>query len=108
MMMLDDPEKYVQSMARPLAIIFYLCLQIKCRAMERIVIEVEPKVALAWRRLTPARKKEITSRVGVRIGKEVLESSNEEYLAYLNELRTKMSERGLTQEILDEILNEPS
>jgi hypothetical protein len=76
--------------------------------MERIVIEVEPKVALAWRRLTPARKKEITSRVGVRIGKEVLESSNEEYLAYLNELRTKMSERGLTQEMLDEILNEPS
>jgi hypothetical protein len=64
-----------------LAIIFYLCLQIKCRDMERIVIEVEPKVALAWRRLTPARKKEITSRVGVRIGKEVLESSNEEYLA---------------------------
>jgi hypothetical protein len=76
--------------------------------MERIVIEVEPKVALAWRRLSPARKKEITSKVGLRIGKEVLESSKEDYLAYLNDLRNKMAERGLTQEILDEILNEPS
>jgi hypothetical protein len=36
------------------------------------------------------------SRVGVRIGKEVLKISNKEYLAYLNE-------RGLMQEILDEI-----
>ena len=76
--------------------------------MERIVIEVEPRVALAWRRLSPTRRKEITNKVGVRIGKEVFENSKEEYLAYLAELRTKMSERGLTQEILDEILNEPS
>ena len=76
--------------------------------MERIVIEVEPGIALAWRRLSSARRKEITNRVGVRIGKEVLENSKEEYLAYLTELRTKMAERGLTQEILDEILNEPA
>ncbi len=76
--------------------------------MERIIIEVEPKVALAWRRLSAARKKDITNRVGVRIGKEVLENSKEEYLAYLAELRTKMAERGLTQEILDNILNDPA
>lgn len=76
--------------------------------MERIVIEVEPNVALAWRRLSTARKKQITSKVGIRIGKEVLEDSKEEYLFYLNDLRSKMAERGLTQEILDEILNEPS
>ena len=72
------------------------------------MIEVEPTVALAWRRLSASRKKDITNRVGIRIGKEVLESSKEEYLAYLDELRTKMAERGLTQEVLDDILNEPS
>jgi hypothetical protein len=76
--------------------------------MERIVIEVEPSIALAWRRLSASRRKDITNRVGVRIGKEVLENSKEEYLAYLTDLRTKMAERGLTQEILDDILNEPS
>lgn len=76
--------------------------------MERIVIEVEPKIALAWRRLSAARRKDITNRVGVRISKEVLENSKEDYLTYLAELRTKMADRGLTQEILDEILNEPA
>jgi hypothetical protein len=76
--------------------------------MERIVIEVEPVVALAWRRLSAARKKEISNKVGMRIGKEVFENSTEEYLAYLAALRSKMAERGLTQEILDDILNEPS
>jgi hypothetical protein len=76
--------------------------------MERIVIEVEPKIALAWRRLSAARRKEITSRVSVRIGKEVFENSKEDYLAYLADLRAKMAERGLTQDILDQILNEPS
>jgi hypothetical protein len=76
--------------------------------MERIVIEVEPSIALAWRRLSASRRKDITNRVGVCIGKEVLENSKEEYLAYLTDLRTKMAERGLTQEILDDILNEPS
>ena len=76
--------------------------------MERIVIEVEPSIAHAWRRLSAARKKEITNKVGVRIGKEVLENLKEEYLTYLAELRTKMAERGLTQEILDEILNDPA
>ena len=72
------------------------------------MIEVSPNVALAWRRLSAERKKEITNKVSVRIGKEVLESSKEEYLAYLADLRSKMAERGLTQEMLDEILNEPS
>jgi hypothetical protein len=38
--------------------------------MERIVIEVDPKVALAWRRLSAARRKEIANRVGIRIGKK--------------------------------------
>ena len=74
--------------------------------MERIVIEVEPKIALAWRRLSTARRKAITNKVGVRIGKEVLENSKEEYLQYIDQLQGTMKERGLTQEILDEILNE--
>lgn len=76
--------------------------------MERIVIEVEPKIALAWRRLSAARREEIANKVSVRIGKEVFQNTKEDYLTYLEELRNKMAERGLTQEILDEILNEPA
>ncbi len=74
--------------------------------MERIVIEIDPKVADAWRILSAERKKEITRKASIRIGKEVLETSKEEYLVYLNDLRSKMEERGLTQDILDKILND--
>ena len=75
--------------------------------MERIVIEVSPNVAKAWRKLSISRRKEISKKAVAQIKKEVLEDSAEEYISYLNELRSKMAERGLTPEILNEILNEP-
>ena len=74
--------------------------------MERSVIEVSPNVAKAWRKLPVKRKKEISQKAGAQIQKEVLENSAEEYISYLEQLRAKMADRGLTQEILDEILNE--
>ena len=74
--------------------------------MERIVIEVSPNVAKAWRKLPVKRKKEISQKAGAQIQKEVLENSAEEYISYLEQLRAKMADRGLTQEILYEILNE--
>lgn len=74
--------------------------------MERIVLEVEPRVAQAWNRLSVERQKAIKEKVSVRLGKEVLQGSNEEYLSYLKDLRETMASRGLTQEILESILNE--
>ena len=71
------------------------------------MIEVSPNVAKAWRKLPVKRKKEISQKAGAQIQKEVLENSAEEYISYLEQLRAKMADRGLTQEILDEILNEP-
>ena len=71
------------------------------------MIEVSPNVAKAWRKLPVKRKKEISQKAGAQIQKEVLENSAEEYISYLEKLRAEMADRGLTQEILDEILNEP-
>jgi hypothetical protein len=44
--------------------------------------------------------------VSVRIGKELLNGSKEEYIQYIRELQQTMKEQGLTQELLNEILNE--
>jgi hypothetical protein len=97
----------LESLNKVVAIIFYLwLLKINMNSMEQIVIEVEPRIALAWKRLSAARRKDITNRAGLRLGKEVLKNSREEYLAYIDQLQNTMKERGLTQEILDEILNE--
>jgi hypothetical protein len=74
--------------------------------MERIVIEVSPNVAKAWREAPDVKRKKLGNEVSVRIGKELLKGSKEEYLKYISELQQTMKERGLTQEILDEILNE--
>lgn len=74
--------------------------------MERIVLEVDDKVAKAWREASSEKRKEINNKVSVQIGKELFSYSKEDFTAYLNELRNKMAERGLTQETLDEILNE--
>lgn len=74
--------------------------------MERIVIEVSPNVARAWRKASVDKRKRLGNEVSVRIGKELLKGSKEEYLRYISELQQTMKERGLTQEILNEILNE--
>jgi hypothetical protein len=74
--------------------------------MERIVLEVDDRLAKAWREASLEKRKEINNKISVRIGKELFAYSKEDFQLYLNELRNKMTERGLTQEALDEILNE--
>jgi len=74
--------------------------------MERIVLEVDDRLAKAWREASLEKRKEINNKISVRIGKELFAYSKEDFQLYLNELRNKMTERGLTQETLDEILNE--
>ena len=74
--------------------------------MERIVIEVSPNVARAWRNAPAEKRRKLGNEAGIRIGKELLRNSKEEYLQYIDQLQKTMKERGLTQEILVEILNE--
>lgn len=74
--------------------------------MEKIVVEVDDRVAKAWRQASSEKRKEINNKISVRIGKELFIYSKEAFRQYLDELRNKMAERGLTQETLDEILNE--
>jgi len=78
--------------------------------MERIVIEVDKRLAKAWRNASEKKKKEIGNRINISLAKELMKPSlgeNEsEYLKFLNELRNEMQDMGLTQEKLDEILND--
>ena len=74
--------------------------------MERIVIEVDGQVAKAWRAASLARKKEISMAVEAQVSKQLVKESTEDYIRFLDELREKMAQRGLTQEILDDILKD--
>jgi hypothetical protein len=74
--------------------------------MERIVLEVDDKIAKAWKTASVNKKKEINLKLNIRLGKELFQYSPDDFLLYLSELRMKMAERGLSQKTLDEILNE--
>lgn len=73
--------------------------------MERIVIEVDEAIAKKWRLSSQERRNKISQQINLTIARELTESK-EDFLQYLNELRSKMKERGLTEEILQEILND--
>jgi hypothetical protein len=67
---------------------------IKLLNMERIVIEVDERLAKAWRKASD------------KLMNPSMNKADKEYLEFLNELREEMSAKGLTQEELDEILND--
>jgi len=74
--------------------------------MERIVLEVDDRVAKAWREAASDKRRDITNKVNVKIGRELLEYDKDAFVQYLDQLRATMTERGLTQEILDDILKD--
>lgn len=74
--------------------------------MERIVIEVDDATARNWRNISPKFK----SQFGKRIGKEINEVSQKmkeaNFEDLLNEARKEAAENGLTEDILQKLLNE--
>ncbi|BAU52509.1 hypothetical protein [Mucilaginibacter gotjawali] len=74
--------------------------------MERIVLEVDDKVAKAWRDAPSDKRRDISNKINIRMSKELFEYDKAAFLQYLDGLRNEMAERGLTQEILDDILKD--
>ena len=79
--------------------------------MERIVIEVDERLARAWRRASDKKRKDIGNKFNLSLARELMRQEEEEtdpktddYLRFLNELRNDMSDKGLTSEELDKIL----
>lgn len=74
--------------------------------MERIVIEVDENTAKKWRLSTQKQREKITQKINIRLAKELMSDSKEEFKQYLDELGATMKERGLTEESLQEILKD--
>ncbi len=74
--------------------------------MERIVIEVEDATARKWRLSSPPKKIKISQRINRRLAKELMADSKEEFKEFLDEIGKTMQERGLTEEILNDILKD--
>lgn len=73
--------------------------------MEKITIEVSESVANAWNALEEKKKKEINDLVS-KIISQSQQTKNVDYWERLREIRKNAAEKGLTEDILNQILNE--
>jgi len=74
--------------------------------MERIIIEVGDATAKRWRTSSRKRREEISKEIEIRLAKKLMADSKENFIEFLDEVGETMRQRGLTEEILNEILNE--
>ena len=74
--------------------------------MERIVIEVDDATAKKWRSSSKKLRDEISQQINLRMAKKLMADSKEEFKQFLNEVGETMKERGLTEDILQDILRE--
>jgi len=74
--------------------------------MERIVIEVNDAPAKKWRLSSQQLRNKISQKINIRLAKELMADSKEEFKQFLNEVGETMKERGLTEDILHDILKE--
>lgn len=73
--------------------------------MERIVIEVDEITGKKWRLSSQKQKEKMSREINIRLAKKMADSK-EEFKQYLDELGETMKQRGLTEDILQEILEE--
>jgi hypothetical protein len=73
--------------------------------MDRIVIEVEDSLASKWRDATPEIKQIVSREVDLLINK-ILKKKDDDTWQFLEQLRKKAEQRGFSDEILEQILNE--
>ena len=74
--------------------------------MERIVIEVGDATAKKWRMSSQQLRDKISQRINIRLAKELMVDSKEEFKLFLDEISATLQERGLTEDSLNDILKD--
>lgn len=74
--------------------------------MERIILEVNNEIAKAWRNAPSQFKEEMERDLQFRIAQKIREAERNNFFEFLDKVQKKTSERGLTQETLEKLLNE--
>lgn len=73
--------------------------------MERIVLEVDDKLAKAWQQASIAKRKAVGNKINQTIAEELLVAQTNEYSNFLKQTRTEMKDKGLSQDRLDNIID---
>lgn len=74
--------------------------------MERIVLEVDDNIGKKWRSASIQLKSSLIKLMEKQIEKATDAAKGADSVQFFAELRNEMAEKGLTQEILDDILKD--
>jgi len=74
--------------------------------MDRIVLEVDSKVARAWRAASSQLKEKLEKSIEVLLAEQMRTAEKDDFNKLLQEARTTAAANGMTQEILEKLLNE--
>jgi outer membrane protein TolC len=74
--------------------------------MEKIVLEVDDKIAKLWRNISVEKKKVLANQINIILAEQLFEYDESSFRQYLDQLRDAMKERGLTQQALNDILKD--
>jgi len=74
--------------------------------MERIILEVDEKTAKAWRNTSPKLRSQIEKNLELVLADSLNKTSETNFELLLQDARREASKNGLTEEILEALLNE--
>jgi ferritin len=74
--------------------------------MERIVLEVDDQVAKSWKYSSEKKRREVNNTINKMLEIAFKRKEDADFIQFIKEVQDKAAERGLTEDILNDILNE--
>jgi hypothetical protein len=74
--------------------------------MERIILEVDDQVARNWRYSSEKKRQQVNETINKLLQLAFKRGEHTDFSQFINEIQSKAAERGLTEDILNDILND--
>ena len=75
--------------------------------MERTVLEVDDQVAKNWRYSSEKKRRQVNDTINKMLEITFKRQEDGNFIQFIKEVQDKAAERGLTEDVLNDILNEP-
>ena len=73
--------------------------------MERIILEVDDPVAKNWRYSSEKKRQQVSNTINAMLQIAFKRKADADFIEFVKEVQDKAAERGLTEDILNDILN---
>lgn len=74
--------------------------------MDRIILEVDDQVAKNWRYSSEKKRQQVSNTINTLLQIAFKRKEDTDFNQFIKEVQDKAAERGLTEDVLNDILNE--